>query len=65
MTYPHTLEIKEIPVPPKTIHVKIESDLGRYKTTKDFFAEPEEFLKFWKPLVEYYEEVKNANGICE
>ena len=65
MKYPHTLTVTEIPVPPKNIHVRIESDLGKYTTTKDFFAEPEEFLQFWKPLVDYYEEVKHANSICE
>lgn len=55
MDYPHKIEVKEIPVPPKHIQVTIETDLGSYKTKKNFFATPEEFLEFWKPLVTYYE----------
>ena len=59
MTYPHTIEVKETPVPPKTIQVVITTDYVTYNTTHQFFAEPHEFLEFWKPLVEYYEGVKN------
>lgn len=59
MQYPHTIEIKEIPVPPKTIHVVITNDLGQYTTKTEFFASPEEFLEFWKPLVTHYEGINN------
>jgi hypothetical protein len=59
MTYPHTIEVKEIPVPPKTIMVVISTDYGTHISKDEFYAEPEEFLAFWKPLVEYYEGVKN------
>lgn len=61
--YPHKIKIKEIPVPPKTIQVEITTDYGTYNTNHQFFAEPQEFLEFWKPLVEYYEGVKNGNNI--
>ncbi len=57
--YPHTIEVKEIPVPPKTIRVVISTDYGTHISKDEFYAEPEEFLNFWKPLVEYYERVKN------
>ncbi len=59
MTYPHRVEVKEIPVPPKTIMVTITTDYGTHISKDEFYAEPEEFLKFWQPLVEYYEGVKN------
>ena len=65
MSYPHTIEVKEIPVPPKHIQVTIESDLGAYKTKKEFFATPEDFLEFWKPLVTYYEVIKNDQHSSE
>ena len=64
MTYPHTLMVREIPVPSKTLEVIITTDHATHKTNHKFFAEPEEFLQFWKPLVDYYEEVKHANSIC-
>lgn len=57
--YPHTIEVKEIPVPPKMIMVVITTDYGTHVSKDEFYAEPEEFLKFWQPLVEYYEGVKN------
>jgi hypothetical protein len=63
MDYPHKLTVSEIPVPAGMIRTSIESDIGSYKTTKEFYATPEEFLSFWEPLVNYYEQVKNANSI--
>jgi 3-hydroxy-3-methylglutaryl CoA synthase len=60
MDYPHKLTVRDIPVPDGAIQVVIESDLGAYKTTKEYFATPEEFLSFWKPLVKHYESVENA-----
>ena len=63
MAYSHKLTVKEIPVPAGTIQTVIESDVGNYKTTKEFYATPEEFLSFWKPLVDYYEGVRDANSI--
>lgn len=63
MPYPHTIEVKEIPVPEGYIQTVIESDIGSYKTKKEFYATQEDFLAFWKPLVDYYEKVKNANSI--
>jgi hypothetical protein len=63
MDYPHKLTVNEIPVPEGYIQTVIESDIGDYKTTKEFYATPEDFLAFWKPLVEYYEKVKHANSI--
>ena len=59
MTYPHRVEVKEISVPPKTIMVTITTDYGTHISKDEFYAEPEEFLKFWQPLVTYYEKVKN------
>jgi len=63
MDYPHKLTVSEIPVPAGMIRTLIESDIGTYKTTKEFYATPEEFLAFWEPLVKHYEQVKNANSI--
>jgi hypothetical protein len=62
MKYPHTITVKEIPVPPKTIQVVITTDYGTHDTNHEFYAEPEEFLKFWQPLVQYYERVKNEQA---
>ena len=59
MEYPHTIEVKEIPVPPKTIQVVISTDYGTHISKEEFYAEPEQFLKFWQPLVTYYEKLKN------
>jgi len=59
MSYPHTITVKEIPVPAGTIQTLITTDYGTYETNHKFFATPEEFLAFWKPLVDYYEGVKN------
>jgi len=63
MPYPHKLDIKEIPVPKGMIQVRIESDIGKHIVTKEFYADPNQFLEFWKPLVDYYEQVKHANII--
>jgi hypothetical protein len=62
MTYPHRVEVKEIPVPPKTIQVTISTDYETHITKDEFYADPEEFLKFWQPLVEYYEGVKREQN---
>lgn len=59
MEYSHKIEVKEIPVPPKTIMAVITTDYGTHQTKHEFYAEPEEFLAFWQPLVTYYEKVKN------
>lgn len=59
MSYSHKIELKEISTPAGTIQVTIETDLGTYKTTKTFFSTREEFLEFWKPLVTYYEGIRN------
>ena len=59
MIYPHKISVSEIPVPPGMIQTVIETDHGTYMTKKQFFATPEEFLAFWKPLVDYYERLKN------
>jgi len=59
MTYPHKIEIKEIPVPPGEIQVIISTNFSTHTSFHEFYATPEEFLEFWKPLVEYYEGVKN------
>lgn len=61
--YSHKLSIKSIPVPKGYIQTIIESDVGGHTSTKEMYATPEEFLEFWKPLVEYYEGVKIANSI--
>jgi hypothetical protein len=65
MSYPHKIQVKEIPVPPKTIQVTIETDLGPQTTKKQFFASREEFLQFWEPLVNYYGVVKNDEDASE
>ena len=57
--YPHKITVSEIPVPPGMIQTVIETDHGVHITKNQFFATPEEFLAFWKPLVDYYEKVKN------
>jgi hypothetical protein len=59
MNYPHRLEVKRIPVPPGMIQVTISTDYGTHTSSDEFYATPEEFLEFWRPLVEYYEGVKN------
>ena len=59
MSYPHKITVKTIPVPPKSIQVTIESQIGPHTSTHQFFATPEEFLESWKSLVTYYEELKN------
>ena len=57
------MSIKEIPVPPKTIMVTFERDNGVYESRHEMFFEPEQFLEFFEPLVNYYEGVKNdSNG---
>jgi len=63
MDYPHTLSVKEIPVPKGYIQTLIESDVAGHKVKKELYASQEEFLAFWKPLVDYYEGVKIANSI--
>lgn len=55
----NTLHIKEIPVPPGTIMVTFEKNNGVYTSFNEMFFEPDEFLQFFKPLVEHYEKVKN------
>ena len=55
----NTLRIKEIPVPPKTIMVTFEKNNGVHTSLNEMFFEPDEFLEFFKPLVEHYERVKN------
>ena len=62
MTYPHKLEIKEIPVPKGTIQVRIESEIGEHITVKEFYADKKTFLEFWKPLVSYYERIEDEIG---
>lgn len=62
MTYPHRIEVKEIPVPPKTIQVVISTDYGTHISKDEFYTEPQEFLDFWKPVVDYYEKVKNETN---
>lgn len=59
MKYPHTLIVKEIPVPAKMTQVTISTDYGTHVSNDEFYADPEEFLAFWKPLVDYYERLKN------
>lgn len=59
MSYPHKIEIKEIPVPPKMIQVVISTDYDTHVTRQEFYSTREQFLEFWKPLVQYYEGVKN------
>lgn len=55
----NTLHIKELPVPPKTIMVTFEKNNGVHTSFNEMFFEPEDFLTFFKPLVEHYERVKN------
>ena len=55
----HKMYIKEIPVPKGTIMVTFEQDMGKYTTTKEMFFEKPVFLEFFKPLIDYYEGVKN------
>lgn len=62
MKYPHTLVVKEIPVPAKMTQVTISTDYGTHVSNDEFFAEPHQFLEFWKPLVEYYEGVKREQA---
>ena len=57
----NTIYIKEIPIPPKTIMVTLEREIGDHISRNELFFEPEGFLEFFKPLVNYYEGVKNAS----
>ena len=63
MPYAHKLEVREIPVPRGMIQVRIETDIGKHTSLKEIYSDHQEFLEFWKPLVEYYEGVKRANSI--
>ena len=56
------LHIKELPVPPKTIMVTFEKNNGIHTSYNELFFEPENFLTFFKPLVDYYEGVKNEQS---
>jgi hypothetical protein len=58
----NTLHIKELPVPPRTIMLTFEKNNGVHKSFNEMFFEPEEFLEFFKPLVDYYEGVKNESS---
>jgi hypothetical protein len=62
MNYPHKIDIKEIPVPAGTIQVRIESEIGEHTTIKEFYADKQTFLEFWKPLVSYYERIEDEIG---
>ena len=57
----NSLFIKEIPIPPKTIMVTFEKEIGDHTSRNELFFEPEKFLEFFEPLVNYYEGVKNAS----
>jgi hypothetical protein len=63
MPYSHKLSVESLPVPKDYIRVVIETDVGTHITSKELYATPEDFLEFWKPLVDYYKGLKNANSI--
>lgn len=58
----NTIFIKEIPIPPKTIMVTLEKQIGDITSRNELFFEPEGFLDFFKPLVEYYEGVQREQS---
>lgn len=51
---PTTMFLKEILIPPNNIMFTMERDYGSYTSSHEYFFNPEEFLEFFKPLVEYY-----------
>lgn len=53
------LHIEEIPVPKGTIMVTLEKNFGPHVSKNQLFLDKQEFLVFFKPLVEYYDGVKN------
>ena len=59
---PTTLTLKEIPVPPKNIMMILDRDYGVHTSSSEYFFTPEEFLQFFKPLVEYYGQVENEQS---
>ena len=59
MSYPHKITVKEIPVPEGMIQTVITTDYETHTTTHEFYGTKQEFLEFFKPLVDYYEGVKH------
>lgn len=55
----NTIDIRQLQVPRGTIMVTLSQDNGVMETKRELFFTEEEFLKFFKPLVNYYEGVKN------
>lgn len=53
------MTVVEIPVPAGTIMVTLEKVYGPHISKTQLFFERDEFLEFFKPLVTYYEGVKN------
>lgn len=59
------LRVEEIPVPKGTIMVTLEKSFGPHVSKTQLFFDNEEFLEFFKPLVTYYEGVKNGRQTGE
>lgn len=57
--YPHKLKVTSLPLPKGLIEVRIDSEVGKYETHREYYSDEETFLEFWKPLVDFYEGVKN------
>lgn len=55
----NTIDIRQLQVPRGTIMVTLSQNNGVMETKRELFFTEEEFLKFFKPLVNYYEGVKN------
>lgn len=55
----NTIDIRQLQVPRGTIMVSFTQNNGVMETKRELFFTEEEFLKFFKPLVNYYEGVKN------
>jgi hypothetical protein len=57
--YPHKILINDIPVPPDSVRVAFETDYGTHTSYSEYFCTTEEFLEFFKPVVQHYERLKN------
>lgn len=60
--YPHKLTLTmEHKYPPNSCQVRIDTDNGAHTTYTRYFFTKEEFLSFWKPLVEQYKVYEQQN----
>lgn len=59
------IRVEEIPIPKGTIMVTLTKEFGPHESKTQLFFDDKEFLEFFKPLVDYYEGVKNGSQTGE